>query len=212
MPRHGDLAMKKRRSSAAPERNGHSSMEKDPSYYTFVSSRFGDVGIVWYDGGGGPRIHRIFLPSERSSMSEFLEAHDSGARRRSCPAVDDLAARIRELCSGHAVTFDLARFDLDRCPRFQRRVLLAEFGIPRGRVSTYGRIARHIGHPGAARAAGSALGANPYPLVIPCHRAIRETGDPGGYRGGSAMKRTLLELEGIEFSASGRVIMNALFY
>jgi len=204
--------MKKRRFLAAPGRDGQSPMEKEPSHYTFVSSRFGDVGIVWYEGGRGPRIHRLFLPSERSAMNRFLEAHDPGARRRSCPAVDDLSARIRELCSGHAVTFDLGRFDLDRCPPFQRKVLLAEFGIPRGRVSTYGRIARHIGYPGAARAAGNALGANPYPLVIPCHRAIREGGDPGGYRGGSAMKRALLELEGIEFSASGRVIMSALFY
>jgi len=187
-------------------------MENGPSYFTFAPSRFGDVGIVWYDAGRGPRIHRVFLPSERNTMSGFLKAHGPGARQRSCPAVIDCAARIRALCSGHAVTFDLARFDLDRCPEFQRKVLLAEFGIPRGRLSTYGRIARHIGHPGAARAVGSALGANPYPLVIPCHRAIRETGELGGYRGGSAMKRTLLELEGIEFSASGRVLTDRLFY
>lgn len=181
-------------------------------FHAYAPSRFGDVGIVWYEGGSGARIRRIFLPSERRSMVRFAREQGSDGGRRSCRAIEDLAARLRGLCSGDAVTFSLEPFDLDQCPPFQGKVLLAEFGIPRGRVSTYGRIARHIGHPGAARAVGSALGSNPYPLVIPCHRAIRETGELGGYRGGPSMKRTLLELEGIAFSASGRVIAEKTFY
>jgi len=181
-------------------------------FHTFVASRFGDIGILWYDAADGARIHRILLPSEARPVIASLRARGIEGGRRPCRQIDDLSRRIRAFCSGHAVTFRLDNFDLDQCPPFQRKVLLAEFRIPRGRVSTYGRIARHIGHPGAARAVGSALGTNPFPLVIPCHRAIRGTGELGGYRGGLTMKRRLLELEGIQFSASGRIISERLCY
>jgi len=72
-------------------------------------------------------------------------------------------------------------------------------------VSTYGRIANHLGIPGGARAVGQALARNPFPIIIPCHRAIGAGGDLGGFQGGAAMKRALLELEGVELSSSGRV-------
>jgi methylated-DNA-[protein]-cysteine S-methyltransferase len=177
-----------------------------------VSSAFGPIAIDWYDGVRGPRVNRIILPSERSSKNGVFGVRKDKLQRRSCPAIDDLAKRIAALCRGKAVTFELTLLDLGRCPLFQREVLRAEFGIPRGRVSTYGRIAKRIGHPGAARAVGSALAKNPYPLVIPCHRAIRETGALGGFRGGLSMKRALLELEGIEFSNSGRVATKEFYY
>jgi methylated-DNA-[protein]-cysteine S-methyltransferase len=84
-------------------------------------------------------------------------------------------------------------------------VLLAEYRIPRGRVSTYGAVAKHIGVPRGARAVGNALARNPFPIVIPCHRAIRADGSLGGYRGGLVMKRALLELEGVRVTAEGQV-------
>ncbi|MDD1689676.1 MAG: MGMT family protein [Methanoregula sp.] len=102
--------------------------------------------------------------------------------------------------------------DLDRCPPFQRRVLLAEHAIPRGYVSTYGRIARHLGIPGGARAVGNALSKNPFPLVIPCHRALRSDGSTGGFQGGAAMKVRLLEMEGASFLPDGKVLMEHLWY
>jgi len=73
-------------------------------------------------------------------------------------------------------------------------------------VSTYGRIARKLGLPRAARAVGNALARNPFPLIIPCHRAVRFDGSLGGYAGGVRMKKMLLELEGVEFDRHGRVI------
>lgn len=100
---------------------------------------------------------------------------------------------------------------LELCGEFQRRVLLAEYGIPRGWVSTYGRIARHIGSPGAARAVGTALAENPFPIIIPCHRAVRADGTLGGYQGGKEMKRALLEMEGVEFKGAG-VSMERVYY
>lgn len=101
---------------------------------------------------------------------------------------------------------------MDLCPDFQRRVLLAEHAIPRGRVSTYARIAAHLGVERGARAVGSALAANPFPILIPCHRAIRSDRTLGGYQGGLEMKRTLLEMEGLSFESSGRVSVQRFYY
>ena len=122
-----------------------------------------------------------------------------------CGLVDDLAGRIAAFLDGADVRFSLEHVRLDLCPPFQRKVLLAEYGIPRGRVSTYRRIAAHLGVARGARAVGNALATNPFPIVIPCHRAIRSDGTLGGYQGGLAMKRVLLEQEGVDIDERGRV-------
>lgn len=202
--------MKKRIAAINPSRRVQIPDHGARVFRALVSSSLGRVAIDWYDGTAGPRVHRILLPSEQDNRS--CGAPSGGPERGSCPPIDDLAGKIRAQCEGHAAAFDIAMLDLDRCYPFQRKVLRAEFGIPRGRVSTYGRIAARIGHPGAARAVGSALARNPYPLVIPCHRAIRENGTLGGFRGGLSMKRVLLELEGIEFSGWGRVMTDRFYY
>lgn len=81
-------------------------------------------------------------------------------------------------------------------PPFHRMVLERVAAIPYGHTLTYGAIARAIGKPGAARAVGAANARNPLPLLIPCHRVVASNG-LGGYGGGLAMKRRLLELEGL---------------
>lgn len=86
--------------------------------------------------------------------------------------------------------------DLDSVSPFTRRVLEAAAQIERGETRTYQWLARQIGMPRASRAVGNALGANPVPILIPCHRVVRGDGSLGGYAFGSAMKRTLLEVEG----------------
>jgi methylated-DNA-[protein]-cysteine S-methyltransferase len=94
---------------------------------------------------------------------------------------------------------DRRTFDLEVRPRgssFQQRVWLALRKIPWGDVCNYGDIARRIGQPGAARAVGQANGANPIPIVIPCHRVIASDGTIGGYSGGLGIKERLLALEG----------------
>jgi methylated-DNA-[protein]-cysteine S-methyltransferase len=123
-----------------------------------------------------------------------------------------LAEQMQRFLGGEAVHFDLAILALEQCSDFQMRVLLAEHQIPRGWVSTYGRIAAHLRVPGGARAVGGALARNPFPIIIPCHRAIRSDGRLGGFQGGPAMKRALLELEGVEFSSTGRVSTERLYY
>jgi methylated-DNA-[protein]-cysteine S-methyltransferase len=79
---------------------------------------------------------------------------------------------------------------------FGRRVLRVTAEIPYGGVLSYAEVAADAGRPRASRAAGNALGANPIPIVIPCHRVLRSGGALGGYGGGVERKRWLLELEG----------------
>lgn len=92
------------------------------------------------------------------------------------------------------------RFSLDLFPEgseFQRQVWAALLRIPYGHTRTYGNVARRLGREGAARAIGAASGANPLPILIPCHRVVAADGI-GGYTGGESLKRRLLALEGIQ--------------
>jgi methylated-DNA-[protein]-cysteine S-methyltransferase len=132
--------------------------------------------------------------------------------RTTCAGIRLLADQIQSFLEGKAVDFQVSLIDLGECSEFQRRVLLAEHKVPRGWVSTYGRIARRLGVPHAARAVGTALARNPFPIIIPCHRTIRSNGELGGFRGGLEMKRALLELEGVQFSTTGKVRSDRFYY
>lgn len=89
--------------------------------------------------------------------------------------------------------------DLSGVSGFTRKVLEATATIPYGETLSYGEIARMIGMPEAAQAVGNALGSNPVPIVIPCHRVIRSDGSMGWFTGGPQIKRALLHIEGIDF-------------
>ena len=88
------------------------------------------------------------------------------------------------------------RLDWQLARGFGRRVLQATAAIPFGAVSSYGAVAAAAGSPRASRAAGNALGANPLPIVVPCHRILHAGGGLGGYTGGVERKRVLLAIEG----------------
>ncbi len=107
------------------------------------------------------------------------------------------AERIGSLFAPHEAREDAAPLRAwVRGSAFQLRVWRALLAIPPGALSTYGRLAKVIGRPGAARAVGTAVGANPVAFLIPCHRVIRETGAISGYRWGVGRKRMLLAWEG----------------
>ena len=181
-------------------------------YCEQVSSPFGTCGIVWTETVEGPRVQHVFLPSLKGTAEAQTRATYPDVRPGTHPLIVDLGQRMRAFLEGEALSFDLAIAALERCTDFQQRVLLAEHAIPRGWVSTYGHIAMHLGVPGGARAVGMALAHNPFSILIPCHRAIRAGGELGGYQGGVAMKRTLLVMEGIKFSAMGNVLMDKVYY
>ncbi|MEU7025037.1 methylated-DNA--[protein]-cysteine S-methyltransferase [Streptomyces sp. NPDC046203] len=111
-----------------------------------------------------------------------------------------LAEPIRQLRAyfdGSLKTFDV-KLDWSLVTGFNRRVLreLAD-GVPYGAVVGYGDLARRVGEPGAAQAVGAAMGANPLPVVVPCHRVVERDGGIGGFGGGLETKRRLLALEGV---------------
>jgi len=148
---------------------------------------FGPVALVWDLVDGLPKIVRILLTKPGSPASSQVRANFRDATPASCREIDGVAAAIRGFLAGKDVAFPLDAAALTTRPVFQQAVLRAEHAIPRGRVSTYGLIARHLGKPGAARAVGNALATNPFPLIVPCHRAVRSDGALGGYQGGPAM-------------------------
>lgn len=178
----------------------------------FLPSPFGSLAILWDIRDNRARIHRIILSNQNISAQDSVRKSFLGALKSSCSDIDGLAGQIQAFLEGDDIRFTVDNIRLDLCSAFQQKVLLAEHGIPRGQVSTYQRIAAHIGNPLAARAVGTALAGNPFPIIIACHRAIRSDRSTGEYQGGSGMKRALLEMEGISFDPKGRVVSNNLFY
>jgi O-6-methylguanine DNA methyltransferase len=107
----------------------------------------------------------------------------------------DVGTRIDDVLAGRRRTMDV---DMRGIPPFQADVLQATLQIPRGEVRPYGWVAREIGRPGAVRAVGTALGRNPIPLIVPCHRVVRSDGTLGQYGWGAPAKRVMLAYEGLD--------------
>lgn len=171
----------------------------DPLFCRRRETPFGPLALFWSLRDGQAGVVRIALSRPDAPAGCLADAQGLALPDADAPLIDDLVARIDAFFAGDPARFPLTGIRLDLCPPFQRRVLLAEYGVPRGAVTTYRLLAERLGQPRAARAAGMALATNPFPLVIPCHRAIRSDGTLGGYQGGLAMKRALLEREGVLF-------------
>jgi methylated-DNA-[protein]-cysteine S-methyltransferase len=176
------------------------------------STPFGPVALIWSTIEGAPKVFRVLLSRPSASAVDRIAELFPESRPGSCREIDALASSIRAFLEGQAVKFPLDAAALSACSVFQRSVLRAEHAIPRGRVSTYGLIAGRLGDRHAARAVGNALATNPFPIIVPCHRAVRSDGSLGGFQGGPAMKRALLEREGIPFDRVGRVAVPRFHY
>lgn len=119
-----------------------------------------------------------------------------GARILRVPRRLDLVRReLDEYFEGTRHAFDLP-LDVAPLPAFNRLVLDELARVPYGELTTYGALARRVGHPDAARAVGGALNRNPVPIILPCHRVVGSTGKLTGYAGGLERKQALLTLEG----------------
>jgi len=142
----------------------------------------------------------ISMVSRAKSAREFERSFERLRGRPIAAAASRPPAAVRALMK-NLKRRDRAtlQFDLRGLSEFERAVLLKALEIPGGEVRPYSWIAREIGHPEAVRAVGTALGKNPVPLLIPCHRVVRADGTLGQYSmGGSRVKRALLEVEGVE--------------
>jgi methylated-DNA-[protein]-cysteine S-methyltransferase len=189
-------------------------MEPKPRKVLYLTrpTPFGRVALAWDAESEARGVMRIALPRPGLEAEAIIRAEWPRALRASSEATDNLADRIAAFLEGEPLEFGLEGIALEERSPFQRRVLAAEHAILRGWVGTYGGIAAHIGRPGAGRAVGRALATNPFPIVIPCHRAIRSDGLIGGYQGGPGMKRILLEREGVVLSSKGVVTRARLRY
>jgi len=186
--------------------------EPKPAVFCLRATPFGPVAVVWSVYRDEPKISRILLSKPGTSANEALKKFAPNARDSSCVEINALVGQIEAFLNGEDIRFSLEGVRLDLCSSFQQKVLRAEHAIPRGRLSTYHLIAKYLGNPNGARAVGTALATNPFPMVIPCHRAIRSDGALGGYQGGLRMKRALLEMEGVAFQSGDHVATQDFFY
>ena len=123
---------------------------------------------------------------------ERIEDAEPGVRQ----TLQRAATQLNEYFGGQRARFDVP-LDWGAMAPFQRSVLEATAAVPFGQLDTYAGIARLIGKPGATRAVGNALGRNPIPVIVPCHRVIRSDGTIGGYTGGLGIKHHLLAIESV---------------
>jgi methylated-DNA-[protein]-cysteine S-methyltransferase len=181
-------------------------------YLKTFNTPFGTLSIVWHETKSQPLVNHIFLSKPHNPSEARTKKAFPWAEKRTSSQIDTLVKALQSYLQGKKVEFDLNMLHWSQCSDTQQQILRAEAGIPRGWISTYKRIATHVGIKNGARAVGNALARNPFPIIIPCHRAIKSDGTLGGYQGGLAMKQTLLENEGVHFTPIGKVVMKNVFY
>lgn len=164
-----------------------------------IDTAIGWIGIAWTDAG----LAAVQLPErDRAATLRRLLARLASPSTEDAapgPAIGALSQRIRAHSLGETVDHSQTGLDLAGVDDFRRDIYSAASGLRFGETTTYGELARQAGHPGKAREAGEALGRNPVPLVVPCHRILAAGGRLGGFSapGGSATKAKLLSLEGV---------------
>lgn len=170
--------------------------EADERYMLFPTA-FGTCGIAWRDGG----LTRLQLPERDVSATERRIAG-----RAIAASPDDkpqwvqwAIISLQRYFAGRSIDFSSILVDLERCSPFHQRIYAALREIAWGKTTTYGALAATVGSPDAARAIGQAMGRNPVPIIIPCHRVLASGGRIGGFSapGGATTKERLLVLEGV---------------
>lgn len=160
--------------------------------YTVIPAPIGSIIVV----ASGDTVRNIYMTSRTGERAQAWtgQVHPDAAYRAGL--MPDFAKQIRTYFAGKPVRFDVD-FDISHMTPFQQKVLNACARVDYGQTLTYGDLARRIGHPNAGRAVGAALGRNPLPLVIPCHRVVGCNGGLGGFSAeqGITVKRWLLDLE-----------------
>jgi methylated-DNA-[protein]-cysteine S-methyltransferase len=157
----------------------------------------GWCGIAW----DGDAIVGVQLPEARTDDTR-RRLHDRFAGAADAtppPTIGDAIERMVAALRGEADDLVDVPLDLDALPPFQRKVFEVVRTIPAGETLSYGEVALAVGSPGAARAVGQALGRNPFPIVVPCHRVLAAGGRIGGFTatGGLSVKAQMLAAEGV---------------
>ncbi|MDK2741442.1 MAG: methylated-DNA--[protein]-cysteine S-methyltransferase [Nitrospira sp. BO4] len=156
-------------------------------------SSWGWMGIAESQKG----IQAIVLPkrSKRAVESDLRAQSDGPLQQEASTQLEAARRQLLQYLEGKRDTFDVP-LDLSQGTSFQRQVWRALQRVPYGKLRSYQWIAARVGGRHYARAVGNAVGANPLPIVIPCHRIVAHDASLGGFSGGLSMKRKLLSLEG----------------
>jgi methylated-DNA-[protein]-cysteine S-methyltransferase len=168
-------------------------------HHHIFASAIGPCGVAWSDRG---LVALQFPERDETATVKRLTARAASAGAAEPPdAVASVIAGVRRYLDGERIEFSSAAVDLADVEPFRRRIYETLRAIGYGRTTTYGELARTLGLDGweGARDIGEAMGRNPVPIVIPCHRVLAAGGKLGGFSapGGVATKRTLLTLEGV---------------
>jgi methylated-DNA-[protein]-cysteine S-methyltransferase len=187
-----DVEARARAAAAAVPEAARAAGLLDVAYAT-VDSPFGPLLVAATRRG----LVRLAYPNESFDDSIDELARDLSPRVLESPAaLDGVRRELDEYFEGDRRRFD-TRIDWSLTRGFTTRVLQATARVPFGSVTTYREVAGRAGNDRAYRAAGNALGSNPIPIVVPCHRVLHSGGGLGGYTGGLPRKEFLLRLEGV---------------
>ena len=171
------------------------------SQYALFDTAIGFAGIAWNDAG----LVACHLPEHDAETARrgFLRRFPDISEAEVPAALADTVAGIQALMRGEKADLTGAGLDLSRTPEFHAKVYEIARSIPPGETLTYGEIATRLGDRLLARDVGAALGKNPWPIVVPCHRVTAAGGKPGGFsaRGGVNTKLKLLGIEGAAAAA-----------
>lgn len=193
------------RTLRAALRGGHAGTEPPSILGAAAAAGLLDVAYAQLDSPVGPLVlastpqglARLAYVDEgqEDTVMEDIAARLSPRMLSAPRRLDEPRRELDEYFAGRRRAFELT-LDLRLLSDFTRRVLDATAEIPYGEVATYKEVAAAAGSPRGSRAAGNALGSNPLPIVLPCHRVLHTGGGLGGYTGGLARKRVLLAIEG----------------
>ncbi len=174
-------------------------------HYHVFESELGYCGIAWCHAG----LTRVQLPAADAAETGRLvqlRMHASIWSGSLPSAIETCVRELQSYARGNPVTFANVTLGFDDVPDFNARIYRVLRQIPWGETTTYGALAKSVGEPGAARAVGMAMGRNPWPIIVPCHRVLAAQKKIGGFSapGGAATKEVLLRLEGSSWSGDDR--------
>ena len=165
-------------------------------FFTVFDTPVGGCALVWGERG----LVGVLLPeaNDAATRSRVRRRYAGAQEVAPTPDLQHVIERIRGLLSGGRDDLADIALDLSAVPAFHRRVYELARAIRPGSTRSYGEIAIELGEPHAARAVGQALGANPFPIIVPCHRVLAAGAKAGGFSapGGTRTKLRLLEIEG----------------
>lgn len=162
-------------------------------YYYMFPTAFGYAAILFEKEPF--LVKRVLLPHSKKSLIKKQILGTGPATAARAREAHNLCQDIQAYFNGSPLEPPWRLLDLSSLTPLQRLALEAVSAVPRGSTQTYGQIAEQIGRPRACRFVGSTLARNPFPVIIPCHRIVRANGSPGGFSGGTELKRRMLALE-----------------